>query len=51
MAPYNVKVITVSPGAAETELLAHTANADIKQDYLDWKDKIGGVISARRGAR
>ena len=46
VAPYNIRVITVSPGAAETELLGHTADANIKQEYLDWKEQIGGVISA-----
>lgn len=46
MAPHNVRVITISPGAAETELLSHTSSQDIKQDYDEWKQQIGGVISA-----
>ena len=29
----NVRVITIAPGAAETELLSHTSSDEIKQDY------------------
>ncbi|WP_339058314.1 SDR family oxidoreductase [Candidatus Regiella endosymbiont of Tuberolachnus salignus] len=51
VAPYNVRVITVSPGAAETELLEHTSQQDIKQGYAEWKSSIGGVISAQDVAK
>lgn len=47
VAPDNVRVITISPGAAETELLDHVTKQDIKNDYLKWKESIGGVISAK----
>ena len=46
MAPHNVRVVTISPGAAETELLDHTTSDAIRDDYKAWKDSIGGVISA-----
>ncbi|MGI9279232.1 MAG: SDR family oxidoreductase [Endozoicomonas sp.] len=40
----NVRVITVAPGAVETELLSHTTSSDIKEGYESWKDSMGGVI-------
>ena len=42
----NVRVITIAPGAVETELLSHTTAADIKSNYEDWKQSIGGVLQA-----
>ena len=42
----NVRVITIAPGAVETELLSHTTNDDIKAGYEDWKKEIGGVLAA-----
>ncbi|QIK69577.1 SDR family oxidoreductase [Erysipelothrix sp. HDW6C] len=38
----NVRVLVLSPGAAETELLSHTSNQKIKDDYVVWKDTMGG---------
>ena len=46
VAPYNVRIITIAPGAAETELLSHTSSDDIKAGYEDWKTDMGGVLSA-----
>ncbi|WP_119344635.1 SDR family oxidoreductase [Facilibium subflavum] len=46
VAANNVRVITVAPGAAETELLSHTTSDEIKQGYEAWKDDMGGVLSA-----
>ncbi len=40
----NVRVITIAPGAVETELLSHTTSEEIKQGYIDWKKDMGGVI-------
>ncbi|WOG26590.1 SDR family oxidoreductase [Endozoicomonas sp. 8E] len=40
----NVRVITVAPGAVETELLSHTTSSDIREGYESWKDSMGGVI-------
>lgn len=42
----NVRVITIAPGAVETELLSHTTNEEIKAGYEDWKEGMGGVIKA-----
>ena len=42
----NVRVITIAPGAVETELLSHTTCADIKRGYDNWKEEMGGVLSA-----
>ncbi len=47
VAPDNVRVITISPGAAETELVSHISDDFVKQDYAEWKASIGGVISAK----
>lgn len=40
----NVRVITIAPGAVETELLSHTTSDAIKAGYEDWKTEMGGVI-------
>ncbi|MGI2258073.1 SDR family oxidoreductase [Shewanella sp. GXUN23E] len=40
----NVRVITIAPGAVETELLSHTTSEAIKAGYQDWKTEMGGVI-------
>lgn len=47
----NVRVITIAPGAVETELLSHTTDAAIKAGYEDWKSMMGGVLSAAEVAR
>lgn len=47
VAPHNVRVITIAPGAVETELLSHTTDEAIKSGYQDWKREMGGkVLSA-----
>ncbi len=51
VAPYGVRVITIAPGAVETELLSHTTNETIKSDYQGWKEQIGGVLNADDIAR
>lgn len=51
LAPHNVRVIVISPGAAETELLSHTTDETIKNNYTTWKDAMGGAISAEDVAR
>lgn len=47
----NVRVITIAPGAVETELLSHTSSDEIKANYEAWKESMGGVISAEDIAR
>lgn len=47
VAPHNVRVITIAPGAVETELLGHTTDTAIKEGYQAWKADMGGqVLSA-----
>jgi len=41
----NVRIITIAPGAVETELLSHTSSNEIKAGYDNWKDEMGGVLS------
>jgi len=43
----DVRVITIAPGAVETELLSHTTSDDIKAGYDDWKTDMGGVLAAQ----
>jgi len=50
-APHNVRVMTISPGAVETPLLSHTTNQQIKADYQQWKEEMGGVLQASDVAR
>jgi len=38
----NVRVLTIAPGAAETELLSHTTSNEIIDGYLEWKETMGG---------
>ena len=46
----NVRVIIIAPGAAETELLSHTTSDTIKDGYNQWKEQMGGVMSAQNVA-
>ena len=41
----DVRLITIAPGAVETELLSHTTDDAIKAGYQDWKVQMGGVIA------
>lgn len=41
----DVRVITIAPGAVETELLGHTTDEAIKQNYGEWKAQMGGVLA------
>lgn len=51
VAEHNVRVVTIAPGAVETELLSHTTSSDIKDSYEQWKEDIGGAIAADDIAR
>lgn len=44
LSPYGVRVITIAPGAVETELLSHTSDEEIKTGYQAWKQEMGGVV-------
>ena len=42
----NVRVITIAPGAVETELLSHTTSDAIRAGYEEWKRQMGSVLRA-----
>ncbi len=44
VAPYNVRLAIIAPGAVETELLSHTTSEEIKAGYEGWKKEMGGVL-------
>lgn len=44
LSPHNVRVITIAPGAVETELLSHTTDDAIKSGYQAWKQDMGGTV-------
>lgn len=46
VATQDVRVITIAPGAVDTELLSHTTSDSIKEGYEQWKEAMGGVIKA-----
>lgn len=41
-----VRVVTIAPGAVETELLDHTTSESIRAGYRDWKASMGGALRA-----
>lgn len=47
VAQFGVRVMNISPGAVETELLGHTTSEEIKAGYEDWKKNMGGVLVAQ----
>lgn len=47
LAPYNVRVVTIEPGAVDTPLVSHTTNDEIKKEYNNWKEDMGGVLSVQ----
>lgn len=42
----NVRMVTIAPGAVETELLSHTTSKEIVDGYEDWKKDMGGVLKS-----
>ena len=44
VAAFDVRVITIAPGAVETELLSHTTDKEIVAGYEEWKKSMDGVI-------
>ncbi|GLS92388.1 oxidoreductase [Psychromonas marina] len=47
----DVRVITIAPGAVETELLSHTTSDEIKAGYEEWKESMGNVLAPDDVAR
>ena len=45
VAKHHVRLITIAPGAVETNLLSHTTSEEIKEGYEEWKKEMGGVLS------
>ncbi|MGA5135125.1 SDR family oxidoreductase [Streptomyces olivoreticuli] len=45
VASSGVRVVTIAPGAVETELLSHTSDEQIKSDYEAWKKSAGGALT------
>ena len=48
VANQNVRVITIAPGAVETELISHTTKSQYQQE---WWDGLGGILKADDVAR
>jgi NADP-dependent 3-hydroxy acid dehydrogenase YdfG len=46
LAPFDVRVMVISPGIVETEVLDHVTDAATLRNYRDNKARIGGGISA-----
>ena len=46
LSAHHVRLITIAPGATESELISHTTNDDIKNGYESWKNGIGGAMRA-----
>ncbi len=44
VADSNVRIMSICPGAVETELLGHTTSQEIIDGYEDWKQAMGGVL-------
>lgn len=52
LAPHNVRVMRICPGAVDTELLSHTTSDGIKDGYMKWKESTGvGAITPADVAR
>ncbi len=52
LAPYNIRVMRICPGAVNTELLSHTTSDEIKAGYGEWSKSLGiGSITAEHVAQ
>lgn len=52
LSAYNVRVLSICPGAVGTELLGHTTDQSIIDGYNEWKEAVGAVnITAADVAR
>jgi len=43
LSPYNIRVIVAEPGAVSTELLKHTTDQSIIDNYYKWKETVGAI--------
>jgi NADP-dependent 3-hydroxy acid dehydrogenase YdfG len=43
LSQYNVRVLSICPGAVTTELLGHTTEQNIIDGYNSWKETVGAV--------
>lgn len=43
-ASFNIRMVTIAPGAVETELLSHTTSEKIKEEYGLWKEQMGNIL-------
>ncbi len=50
LAPHDVRVIVISPGIVETEVLDHVTDPNTLRNYRENKARIGGGISAKHVA-
>ena len=44
-ASFNVRMVTIAPGAVETELLSHTTSKELKEGYENWKKEMGEILN------
>lgn len=44
----NVRIIVISPGVVETNLLSHTTDEEIKDNYNDWKKSIESGLDVKQ---
>lgn len=51
VADTNVRLMSICPGAVETELLSHTTDETIINNYEAWKESMGGVLASDDVAR
>lgn len=48
VSPFNVRIITIAPGAVETELITHTSSEKFQQE---WWEGLGGILKPEDVAR
>ena len=43
LSPYNVRVVSIEPGAVKTELLGHTTDKTIIANYNEYNETLGAI--------